>query len=184
MPGLVTRPIIRSKRCSCSLQKVSGMCTAFNAQMPSEPRSGVGRHIYVLLDALGRLQVSTEYHILSTHALRQRPATLRLCAGKPCQPPATTRRTASPSPLYEGYGLTRWRRWRVAPVACSNRTSFPEVEGEAGLLVDPADTRALNTAILAVLRTPSGGVQTAQRGPAAGDKMSLGPHSVRNPHGV
>jgi glycosyltransferase involved in cell wall biosynthesis len=51
------------------------MRIAFNAQLLSEPRTGTGRYIYNLLDALGRLDVSTEYHILSTHALPQRPAT-------------------------------------------------------------------------------------------------------------
>ncbi|HEY7021415.1 MAG TPA: glycosyltransferase, partial [Ktedonobacterales bacterium] len=49
------------------------MRIALNAQLLSEPRSGTGRHIYNLLDALGRLDSSSEYRILSTHELPERP---------------------------------------------------------------------------------------------------------------
>ena len=38
-----------------------------------------------------------------------------------------------------------------APVVCSNRTSLPEVVGEAGLLVEPTDSAAFSAAILRVL---------------------------------
>ena len=41
------------------------MRIALNAQLLSEPRSGTGRYIYNLLDALGRLDSSSEYRILS-----------------------------------------------------------------------------------------------------------------------
>jgi glycosyltransferase involved in cell wall biosynthesis len=51
------------------------MRVAFNAQLLSEPRSGTGRYIYNLLDALGKVDASTEIHVLSTHTLAQRPAT-------------------------------------------------------------------------------------------------------------
>ncbi len=49
------------------------MRIALNAQLLSEPRSGTGRYIYNLLDALGRLDSSSEYRILSTRQLTARP---------------------------------------------------------------------------------------------------------------
>jgi glycosyltransferase involved in cell wall biosynthesis len=51
------------------------MRIAFNAQLLSEPRSGTGRYIYNLLEALGRLDPSSTYHILSTYQVSERPAT-------------------------------------------------------------------------------------------------------------
>jgi len=58
--------------------------------------------------------------------------------------------------LYEGFGLTPLEAMACgAPVVCSDMTSLPEVVGEAGLLVDPLDIRALSAAILEVLRTPA-----------------------------
>jgi glycosyltransferase involved in cell wall biosynthesis len=51
------------------------MRIAFNAQLLSEPHSGTGRYIYNLLSALGRLEPSVEYHILSKHELLERPET-------------------------------------------------------------------------------------------------------------
>ncbi|HEY7092437.1 MAG TPA: glycosyltransferase family 1 protein [Ktedonobacterales bacterium] len=49
------------------------MRIALNAQLLSDPRSGTGRYIYNLLDALGRLDSSSEYRILSTRQLTERP---------------------------------------------------------------------------------------------------------------
>ena len=61
--------------------------------------------------------------------------------------------------LYEGFGLTPLEAMACgAPVVCSNRTSLPEVVGEAGLLVEPTDPAALSAAILRVLTS----AQTAQ----------------------
>ena len=61
--------------------------------------------------------------------------------------------------LYEGFGLTPLEAMACgAPVVCSNRTSLPEVVGEAGLLVDPTDSAAFSAAILRVLTS----AQTAQ----------------------
>ncbi len=61
--------------------------------------------------------------------------------------------------LYEGFGLTPLEAMACgAPVVCSNRTSLPEVVGDAGLLVDPTDSAALSAAILRVLTS----VETAQ----------------------
>src|SRR5450432_1159169 len=54
--------------------------------------------------------------------------------------------------LYEGFGLDPLEAMSCgAPVVCSNRTSLPEVVGDAALMVDPDDTHALVDAIRRVL---------------------------------
>jgi len=54
--------------------------------------------------------------------------------------------------LYEGFGLTPLEAMSCGtPVVCSNRTSLPEVVGDAALIVDPEDTRALVEAMRRVL---------------------------------
>ncbi len=54
--------------------------------------------------------------------------------------------------LYEGFGLTPLEAMSSgAPVVCSNRTSLPEVVGDAALSVDPDDLQALVTAMSSVL---------------------------------
>lgn len=54
--------------------------------------------------------------------------------------------------LYEGFGLPPLEAMGCgAPVVCSNRTSLPEVVGEAAISVDPEDTRALTEAMHQVL---------------------------------
>jgi glycosyltransferase involved in cell wall biosynthesis len=55
--------------------------------------------------------------------------------------------------LYEGFGLTPLEAMQCgAPVITSNTSSLPEVVGDAGILLDPADGDALCQAILDVLR--------------------------------
>lgn len=50
--------------------------------------------------------------------------------------------------LYEGFGLPPLEAMACGtPVICSDRTSLPEVVGDAGILLDPLDTRALASAM-------------------------------------
>ncbi len=54
--------------------------------------------------------------------------------------------------LYEGFGLPPLEAMACgAPVVCSNAASLPEIVGDGGLLVDPADAGALAEAMRAVL---------------------------------
>ncbi len=54
--------------------------------------------------------------------------------------------------IYEGFGLDPLEAMSCgAPVVCSNRTSLPEVVGDAALTVDPNDTQALVEAMRRVL---------------------------------
>lgn len=54
--------------------------------------------------------------------------------------------------LYEGFGLTPLEAMcSGTAVVCSNRTSLPEVVGDAALSVDPDDTQALAEAMSSVL---------------------------------
>jgi glycosyltransferase involved in cell wall biosynthesis len=54
--------------------------------------------------------------------------------------------------LYEGFGLPPLEAMSCgAPVVCSNRTSLPEVVGDAAISIDPDDTHALVEAMRCVL---------------------------------
>jgi glycosyltransferase involved in cell wall biosynthesis len=57
--------------------------------------------------------------------------------------------------LYEGFGLTPLEAMACgAPVVSSDRTSLPEVIGNAGILVDPDDTDRFGAALRRVLTSP------------------------------
>ena len=54
--------------------------------------------------------------------------------------------------LYEGFGLTPLEAMSCgAPVICSNRTSLPEVVGDAAISLDPDDMQAMSEAMRSVL---------------------------------
>lgn len=55
--------------------------------------------------------------------------------------------------LYEGFGMTPLEAMACgAPVACSNRSSLPEVTGDAAWLFDPSQPQDIASACLRVLR--------------------------------
>jgi glycosyltransferase involved in cell wall biosynthesis len=77
---------------------------------------------------------------------------------------ATTRAFVFPS-LYEGFGLPVLEAMaRGVPVACSNASSLPEVAGDAALLFDPLDQRAIADAIERLLADRQFAAQLAARG--------------------
>jgi glycosyltransferase involved in cell wall biosynthesis len=68
--------------------------------------------------------------------------------------------------LYEGFGLPVLEAMHLGtPVMTSNTASLPEVAGDAALLVDPYDVRAMAEAIQALDRQPELRAELAARGP-------------------
>ena len=71
--------------------------------------------------------------------------------------------------LYEGFGLPVLEAMaRGVPTACSDRSSLPEVAGEAALLFDPEDVPAIARAVDALVNDPA----TADRLRAAGPRRA------------
>jgi glycosyltransferase involved in cell wall biosynthesis len=69
--------------------------------------------------------------------------------------------------LYEGFGLPVAEAMACGvAVVCSDRSSLPEVVGDAGLLVDPEDPQALAGAIARLLDEPALGAELGRRGVA------------------
>ncbi len=68
--------------------------------------------------------------------------------------------------LGEGFGLPVLEALAAgAPVLTSNRSSLPEVGGDAAEYVDPTDTRALSEKLAMLLRDPERRRRLAERGP-------------------
>jgi len=59
-----------------------------------------------------------------------------------------------------------------APVVCSNSSSLPEVVGDAALLIDPADTAGLHSAMRSVLEDPILRADLARRSLVQAQKFS------------
>jgi len=75
--------------------------------------------------------------------------------------------------LYEGFGLPVLEAMSLGcPVITSDRTSLPEVAGDAALYVDPEDTDALAKAMQTVLTDPSLREQMIRKGLAQAAKFS------------
>jgi glycosyltransferase involved in cell wall biosynthesis len=73
--------------------------------------------------------------------------------------------------LYEGFGLPVLEAMaRGVPVACSNRSSLPEVAGDAALVFDPEDVQAMRAAMERLLTDAelAGRLRAAGRERAAG----------------
>jgi glycosyltransferase involved in cell wall biosynthesis len=69
--------------------------------------------------------------------------------------------------LYEGFGLTVLEAMACGtPVVAADRTSLPEVVGDAGLLVDPLDTAALADGIRAVCQDAALAARLSAKGRA------------------
>ena len=67
--------------------------------------------------------------------------------------------------LYEGFGLPVLESMRRGlPVACSDRSSLPEVAGDAALLFDPLDVAAIKAAMERLLGDPQLRERLAQAG--------------------
>jgi glycosyltransferase involved in cell wall biosynthesis len=67
--------------------------------------------------------------------------------------------------LYEGFGLPSLEAMACGcPVVTSDRSSLPEVVGDAALLVDPEDVPALARAMAALLHRPDKRAELAARG--------------------
>ena len=66
--------------------------------------------------------------------------------------------------LYEGFGLPPLEAMQCGtPVITSNTTSLPEVAGDAGILINPADATALSQAIWSVYSQPALQQQLSQK---------------------
>jgi glycosyltransferase involved in cell wall biosynthesis len=75
--------------------------------------------------------------------------------------------------LYEGFGLPVLEAMaRGVPVACSDASSLPEVAGDAALLFEPHDVRAIAAAVERLLADPSEAERLRRRGVARAELFS------------
>ena len=67
--------------------------------------------------------------------------------------------------LYEGFGYPALEAMACgSPIVCSNRTSLPEVYGEAAVGVDPADIGAIERGVLSLLKNRGRREELRERG--------------------
>ena len=82
--------------------------------------------------------------------------------------------------LYEGFGLPVVEALHLGtPVMTSNTSSLPEVAGDAAVLVDPYDTRAMAEAIQALDARDDLRAELASRGPRQAAKFSAANYAAR-----
>jgi glycosyltransferase involved in cell wall biosynthesis len=75
--------------------------------------------------------------------------------------------------LFEGFGAPVLEAMRRGvPVACSDRSSLPEVAGDAALLFDPEDPQAIADAISLLLSDRSRAAELVKRGTAQADRFT------------
>ena len=75
--------------------------------------------------------------------------------------------------LYEGFGLPVLEAMRRGvPVACSDRSSLPEVAGDAALLFDPEDERQIERALRMLLEDTDTRARLSAAGPERAAKFS------------
>ena len=75
--------------------------------------------------------------------------------------------------LYEGFGLPVLEAMaRGVPVACSDRSSLPEVAGDAALLFDPEDVRAIAQALDRLVNDRATAERLRAAGPARAAEFS------------
>src|SRR5205823_4602329 len=75
--------------------------------------------------------------------------------------------------LYEGFGLPVLEAMaRGVPVACSDRSSLPEVAGDAALLFDPEDVAGIATTIDRLLHDGATARRLRTAGPEQAAKFS------------
>lgn len=92
---------------------------------------------------------------------------------------AGARATVFPS-LYEGFGLPALESMTLGtPVITSNVSSLPEVVGEAGLLVDPYDVRAIARAIIDMDSDEAARTEISQKGIAQAAKFNSAAYEAR-----
>jgi glycosyltransferase involved in cell wall biosynthesis len=76
---------------------------------------------------------------------------------------------------FEGFGLPVLEGMACgAAVVCSNTSSLPEIAGGAALLVDPADTGAITTALRRAASEPDLVAELRRRGYAQAERFSWG----------